>query len=171
MREIKFRAWDTDPDGEVSENKNYMFYQSRTYGGGEYLADFDCEFDEETGCAYSSGYVFAHSINFADWDFAKKEMENKYRHKDKHPDRFILMQYTGLKDKNGKEIYEGDVVEYMNRADRLCGDIVCWNTKNLRWGTKNRGYPLACLDIEYEVIGNTYENPNLLEDRERELRM
>ena len=68
----------------------------------------------------------------------------------------IIMQYTGLKDKNGKEIYEGD----------LCN---CWDTKKEKitfdLGTFwINGTPLHAIyrEEEIEVIGNIYENPELL---------
>ena len=76
-------------------------------------------------------------------------------------DDCFLMQYTGLKDKNGKEIYEGDIL-------RAAG-IVTWNEPEVRW---------SCIDIEWndkcelhdmlylttplEVIGNIYENPEII---------
>lgn len=71
-----------------------------------------------------------------------------------------LMQYTGLKDKNGKEIYEGDVIKAESRlwqADFKDGCFVGVDFKNVAWDELvNIGYG------ETEVIGNIYENPELL---------
>lgn len=77
----------------------------------------------------------------------------------------ILMQYTGLKDKNGKEIYEGDIVKYENEISEVVwGDYdFCFGwyffTKNqYLWETNGLSNPWD----ETEVIGNIYKNPELL---------
>ena len=75
------------------------------------------------------------------------------------------MQYTGLKDKNGKEIYEGDVV----KAD-IDGAtyITYWEEKEIGFRFRqsndlNEPYLTVGLPIDdIEIIGNIYENPELL---------
>ncbi len=81
---------------------------------------------------------------------------------------FVLMQYTGLKDKNGKEIYEGDIVYIKGETELLdikgkaeYSDIfaqyIITNTKNIAYETEALG------DYEnIEVIGNEFDNPELL---------
>ncbi len=72
---------------------------------------------------------------------------------------WVLMQYTGLKDKNGKEIYEGDIVE----ADGLLPSDVIFYESAFR--TEEAADPLAYDDERYggfTIIGNIYENPELL---------
>jgi uncharacterized phage protein (TIGR01671 family) len=76
----------------------------------------------------------------------------------------ILMQYVGLKDRNGKEIYEGDIVEYLDVACDGGGDdekhkIVIKNLETAFWFDMSFKYVGK---KECEVIGNIYENPNLL---------
>ena len=76
-----------------------------------------------------------------------------------------LMQYTGLKDKNNKEIYEGDIVKL--RANHGIGVVKYYD----EWGAFVVEYikprPLAVLGMNYykediEVLGNIYKNPELL---------
>lgn len=82
----------------------------------------------------------------------------------------VLMQYTGLKDKNietQKEVYDGDILQFVN------GNIgtVEWDYKNTGWivrSTKNkmRTHNLVnSLLLGALVIGNIYENPELLEEK------
>jgi len=77
-----------------------------------------------------------------------------------------LMQYTGLTDINGKEIYEGDIVRQYkdwgnNDLDQIA-EVTCDGTE---WYWGEYGCISAALSIhkDTEVIGNIYENPELLE--------
>lgn len=73
-----------------------------------------------------------------------------------------LMQYTGLKDKNGKEIYEGDVVtEWKGKTEHIT-DVIEWTGDMLTPSYSSQGMK-TLMDIgnEFEVIGNIYENPEL----------
>ncbi|MCK9369525.1 YopX family protein [Candidatus Dojkabacteria bacterium] len=130
-REIKFRAWD-----KVS-SKMYFVYQMSFFWDGDRGADWNrgaiklCEDTE---------------------DFSKNNW--------KAPGDIEIMQYTGLKDKNGKEIYEGDILK--------CGNVEKFEVKWIVTEHKcfvQYGYPdthnFHCSHW-CEVIGNIYENPELI---------
>ncbi len=76
-----------------------------------------------------------------------------------HDISHYLMQYTGLKDKNGKEIYEGDIV--LNKYGNVCEMVFRHHGfYYTRPGWKTRlAHPNG---EELEVVGNIYENPELL---------
>ncbi len=80
-----------------------------------------------------------------------------------------LMQFTSLKDKNGKEIYEGDVVIGLDKRDIPCQGWVEWMPHMLTYVLRDKSckterewlIQLGWSETE-EVIGNIYENPDLL---------
>ena len=72
-----------------------------------------------------------------------------------------LMQYTGLKDKNGKEIYEGDITQDVDTGKTF--EIMYQGHMFMRYERKPM-YMFYTLDGDcLEVIGNIYENPELME--------
>lgn len=73
-----------------------------------------------------------------------------------------LMQYTGLKDKNGVEIYEGDVLA----AEGMYNDVVVFQNACFEAKGGDLYESIAALPEHYgpmEVIGNIYENPELMD--------
>ncbi len=120
-------------------------------------------------------------IKFRAWDcldedmqyFTFNEMLSSGTAPSLHPGSadWRLMQYTGLKDKNGKEIFEGDIVkhkepntmhypgpEHVGTITYL-PDVCCFRTV-----IPNELYEPIHDDVIIEVIGNIYENPELLEE-------
>jgi len=89
---------------------------------------------------------------------------------DKRREGRYLMQYTGLHDKNGKEIYEGDIIKTFGLLDNITGPVefsdykLTWQIHPSRWN-EDVGFELFDIRVHLEVIGNIYENPDLLENK------
>ena len=92
--------------------------------------------------------------------------ENVYRFED---EKVKLMQYTGLKDKNGKEIYEGDILFFRDENTKY---VVVWqDAAFIIKSVEIRKYSekmcwLDDTEICCEIVGNIYENKKLLEENE-----
>ena len=83
-------------------------------------------------------------------------------------DEIELMQSTGLKDKNGKEIFEGDIVKMAKDvySEPTYYEVVRHRGGAYRLESKQHGCELWLRHTDCEVVGNIYENPELLEDKE-----
>jgi uncharacterized phage protein (TIGR01671 family) len=140
MKDIKFRIWDKiNSDFIDVENSDINIYYAKE--GFKVL-----EFNPGDGWTPECGEFSSPSWSELDCDF---------------------MQYTGLKDKNGVEIYEGDIIK--NIFDIILK--VIWNEHRCRFemvGIHNKSYKRLEIDchiiiyLDIEVIGNIYENIELL---------
>ena len=116
-------------------------------------------------------------IKFRGWDVGFKEMESweSLLTSDVLPDvlqglfpNLKLMQYTGLEDKNGVEIYEGDIVETVYNGEVFAG-VVVYDLSEVDFKVTDgkekygRNFQYLTGNDENEVLGNIYENPELLE--------
>lgn len=138
-REIKFRAW-SENDKRMVEPDELVFWN---------------------GCCYLNK---SKSLNNPDKPYSASKLKG-YSILEK-----FVMQYTGLKDKNGVEIYEGDVANFVfpNNGNVGIAPVVweygCWNVTDFKnEAGSNNIYNLVLYDIE--VIGNIYENPELLTNK------
>lgn len=80
-------------------------------------------------------------------------------------DDIVLMQSTGLRDKNGKEIFEGDVVKMAKNvySEPTYYEVVRHRGGAYRLESKQYGCELWLRHTDCEIAGNIYENPELLE--------
>lgn len=145
MREIKFRAWSPSNNAmyKVGEMYHPFFKTGITSSGGVWVCHSDDDTRDARGAGFGGIYV----------------------------DDLILMQYTGLKDKNGKEIYEGDVMGEIRSFGSVArpANVVVYKDA----GFKFHSYPektdadfgfvsTKAYDEDFIVIGNIYENPELI---------
>lgn len=144
MREIKFRAWDKE------RNKMYFF--------ADFAIGTNAPSTEMRASMYDPNKPLGEDNYLYDTEADSWSSE----------DRIIFMQYTGLKDKNGKEIYEGDIVQAYKPNSYLDGSYaVIWDEKRGRWAYDStfldRMYQVGSAgNLTCEVIGNIYENEDLL---------
>lgn len=117
------------------------------------------------------------TIKFRAWDTKKKEMVYRFFNIDPtsglcwyaHPLKdlsYVLLQFTGLLDKNGVEIYEGDIMKHDFSPGRT-ETIICTDENLIALIMKLRNYSrMNDLNDRFEVIGNIYENPELLTSKQ-----
>ena len=75
-----------------------------------------------------------------------------------------LLQFTGVKDKNGNEIYEGDILRKVTTREGK--KDFSETIKAVRWTPNRNGWNFTYGE-QWEVIGNIYENPGLLKGKAR----
>ena len=145
MREIKFRAW----DGKHMWRVNKMLMGAH---GGEPFQVQGIRFWGQNGSELES------------MNICNDECDLKVTHP-----HCVLEQFTGLKDKHGKEIYEGDIVlysEHFAEKGKLIKLWVVWDSFNCQYRghyNENQGHLLTNNRSEsIEVIGNIHEHPELL---------
>ena len=134
-REIKFRAWHTEAG---------KFFEPTYEGSKGKIEELNIQLNGRLGLRIFDNYLD----------------ESVFE------DRFIIQQFTGLSDKNGKEIFEGDIV--LDQKNDLMGVVYFYAPQFIVQTQENIPFQLAkgmvnvknLLDTE--VIGNIYENPNLL---------
>ncbi|MDT2857922.1 YopX family protein [Lactococcus lactis] len=128
---------------------------------------------DKVGKSISSVSEITYSGDLSYLSFVKLSGNNRlYGRESRLADDVILMQSTGLKDKNGVEIYEGDILKlhaiflapddkigYIEYSPKYGYSIIFEGNRLYRqeyWASTNK--------LNYEVIGNIYENPELLRE-------
>lgn len=143
MREIKFRAKDT---------------LERNWYVGSYMFT-----DDNTNNPFRSGpFKKSHRIIFyssCDWNMGGWN--------DVEIDPSTLGQYTGLKDKNGREIYEGDIIRSFDSSGDIILHYIVWKEEEARFVAfyKGKTFSSSCFlkqdwidEFEKEVVGNIHDN-------------
>lgn len=136
MREIKFRAWD-------KENQHMAYSDKHEW-------DYSFSFDGKSGnltCAINCCYCDTFGDEHDDW----VELDN-------------IMEYAGFKDKHNKEVYEGDIVKHDFGADKIGVQlaVVKYSNKYASFLIEPIDNWMFCDKADCEVIGNIYENADLL---------
>lgn len=169
MRQLKYRIWDNQNRHWITEN-GYSLHCNSNWA----ICPFTGKLTDYVGMEGEFGEVYIASPAPDCYMQGGKIV--------KEP-RYVLMQYTGLKDKNGNLIYEGDIVKYArtkvesiefakncfkNNLIELgeeIGEIIfikpsfCISFNHIRYDD----IMLMCLaEHRYEVIGNIFETPELL---------
>ena len=137
MREIKFRAWDEKEKCWVC---GFAIHQNGM-------------FSDWAGCKEVNGKCYAD----ANWEQLKNIPHIK------------IMQYTGKKDKNGREIYEGDLLQHPNGTIaeiKYSDDLAAFVAVYVRDGNTEMDYLDKEIVSKCKIVGNIYENPELLEVEE-----
>jgi len=168
-REIKFRAWHKETCAMLNIwsyqwNKGYFAGTDRS---NEY---FNNEFEitpDGNGCNRVTGKsVF---MTFDGQVIGVVPIDDKTTQSVNYSHEYEIMQFTGLKDKNGKDIYEGDIVNMVYDEPYNRPHIIVWNINkfiaiHLTQYKRGNDFFDAKLPNAFkaEVIGNIYENPELL---------
>lgn len=133
MREIKFRAWD-------KKNKKMV--------GDKHL---------EYLCVGKNDVIVL--VEYEPTTDGTYEPKSCRQLLNPEVNNLKLMQYTGLKDKNSKEIYEGDIVRGGNKIYQIGFNE---GTFTLNDNKGEIGIGLIKTEVSLEIIGNIYENKNLI---------
>lgn len=159
MREVKFKE-----EWKMKERKFKAWQQYHKVMLEVKEIEFDNKGIKSILVEYPNGY-------------APKLIKYERENKEFSLDAIILLDYVGSKDKTGKEIYEGDIVDVLIAGDWIRGIIFwdknrgCWNIKDkddMTYYDFYQGQTFFEAIEEIKVIGNIFENLKLLKGNENE---
>jgi uncharacterized phage protein (TIGR01671 family) len=148
MREIKFRVWDV-------EDKVYCYFDDLEFYTG------DSESKMLDGIPVYVGKLHSRSR----FSYKKGKHTSPIYQNFSEKNRYVIQQSTRVKDKNGKEIYEGDIVEYKFPNGSKMNGVVSWIAGMfvLDFPDQTDSGPIGFLwTADVEVIGNIHQNPELV---------
>ena len=154
MREIKFRAWD-------SKAKAMFPVHDMNF----------CKTNNQLNSIYGVDIYDKDSDYYGDVSYGGSVHKKTGKPGEPLRPKFELMQYTGLKDKNGVEIYEGDILAFED--DKFVWsveyEVCCFVANGGEYNQKEElieFYDWKEESLDVVIIGNIYEHPHLLENNQ-----
>ena len=140
MRQIKFRCWD-----KIEKKYRFDSFLKTGDGRGDWILFLFDQLQPETPdkLSFSANKVYPR-------------------------DGFVLEEFTNIEDKNGKEIYEGDIIKYNRIISPDCSEEVIGLIEYINcgfWITKAYFYNIQ-ITSDCEIIGNKFENSDLLKSND-----
>lgn len=145
-RPIKFRTWD--------KNRQSFIGPVNLLGDQKYVI-------------LPENWPWEHYCEAVNLSSSAKTINEAFKEREDYArENWIIQQYTGLKDKNGKEIYEGDILKWHEGKNNL-SEVIFQNgsfmVRGINWGAF--WYLSDYCDV-YTCFGNVFENPELLKTNE-----
>ena len=160
MRDIKFRAWDKETSMFITNEAFNALLDGKRIAGAHQPVIETIQVERVEIVPPNKVGLFSTSDERRWSEEKTRIVEQPVQSIQGNPftmSRLDVMQYTGLKDKNGVEIYEGDYI-----SDGLFIGVVEWGASG--WMIGDQDLWTYIDEDRYGVIGNIYENPELLKE-------